>query len=195
MVNGASLRSAGVDPSQSHRIDTSVRNSATDTWIPASIGIGSNQDDPVAQVRVALQALATLPKTRLMVASGLYRNPPMGPVEQPDYVNAVAVILTQLSARDLFAGLQALELEQGRVRGDGPRWGPRRIDLDILTYGCRQIDESDLVIPHPGISERNFVLLPLLEICPYLPIPGKGSVGRLAVAIDGTMLEKITAPS
>ncbi len=171
-----------------------MRNAATDTWIPASIGIGSNQDGPVVQANIALQALAALPKTRLLYKSGLYRNPPMGSIEQPDYVNAVAVILTQLSARDLFTGLQALELEQGRLRDDGPRWGPRRIDLDILTYGCRQIDEPDLVIPHPGISERNFVLLPLLEICPYLPIPGRGSVGSLAAAIDGTTLEKISAP-
>jgi 2-amino-4-hydroxy-6-hydroxymethyldihydropteridine diphosphokinase len=169
--------------------------SVPELWIPACIGIGSNQDGPVAQVRAALCALAGLQKTRLIDASSLYRNPPMGPVEQPDYINAVAILLTRLSARELFAGLQALELSQGRVHDGGPRWGPRRIDLDVLTYGYRQIDEPDLVIPHPGISERNFVLLPLLEICPHWPIPGRGSVSRLAAVIDGTTLEKIPAQS
>ena len=165
--------------------------SVPDWWIPASIGLGSNQDDPVTQVRIALQELAALPGTRLVAASSLYRNPPMGPVEQPDYVNAVALVLTRLSARKLLLGLQALECAQGRARGAEPRWGPRRIDLDILTYGCRQIDDPDLVIPHAGISERNFVLFPLLEICPHLSIPGRGSVSKLASVLDATALEKI----
>ena len=128
-----------------------------------------------------------------MDASSRSRNPPVGPVVQPDYVNAVAIVLTRWSARELLTRLQALELAQGRVRTTGPRWGPRRIDLDLLTYGCRQIDEPDLIIPHSGISARNFVLLPLLEICPHLPIPGRRSVSRLAAAIDGTKLEKIPA--
>jgi len=165
--------------------------SAPELWIPSSIGIGSNLDDPVTQVRAALRELAALPKTRLIVASSLYRNPPMGPDKQPDYINAVALILTRLPARRLLAGLQAVECAQGRVRDTGPRWGPRCIDLDILTYGCRQIDDSDLVIPHAGISERNFVLFPLLEICPYLSIPGRGSVRSLASVLDRTTLEKI----
>lgn len=169
--------------------------SVPETWIPVSIGIGSNQDGPLAQVCVALDALAALPKTRLMTASSLYRNPPMGPVEQPDYVNAVAIVLTRLSPRELFTRLQELELAQGRVREPGKRWGPRPIDLDILTYGSRVVDESDLVIPHPGISERNFVLLPLLEICPDLLIPGQGLVSKLVAVIDCTMLEKIPVPS
>lgn len=159
-----------------------------------SIGIGSNQDGPVEQVRTAMRAIAVLPATRLIDASSPYSNPPMGPVEQPDYVNAVVIVLTQLSARALFVNLQALEHAQGRVRDTGPRWGPRRIDLDILTYGCRRIDDPDLIIPHPGIPERNFVLFPLLEICPHLPIPGRGSVSRLAAAVDGTTLEKLPAP-
>lgn len=162
--------------------------------MPASIGIGSNQDDPVTQVRAAIQGLVDLPKTRFIVASSLYRSPPMGPVEQPDYVNAVALILTRLSARNLLLGLQAFERAQGRVRDAGLRWGPRCIDLDILTYGCRQINEPDLVIPHAGIPARNFVLFPLLEICPDLPIPGQGSVRSLAAVLDGTPLEMIAAP-
>ncbi len=165
-----------------------------DRWIPASIGIGSNLDNPVAQVRGALRALADLPNTRLMLASSLYRNPPMGPADQPDYINAVAIVLTRLSARELLTDLQALELAQGRTRDARSRrgrWGPRRIDLDILTYGNQLIDEPDLVIPHAGISERNFVLLPLLEISPHLVIPGRGPVDRLVTAVDGSTLEKI----
>ncbi len=165
-----------------------------DMWIPAGIGIGSNQDGPVEQIHVALQALADMEKTRLICASSLYRNPPMGPIEQPDYVNAAAMVLTRLLPRDLLTRLQALELAQGRVRNTGQRWGPRCIDLDILTYGYQQIDETDLIIPHPGISGRNFVLFPLLEICPHLPIPGRGSVSRLAAVLDATTLEKIPTP-
>ena len=165
-----------------------------ETWIPASLGIGSNQDGPIDQVRIALRALATLEKTRLITASSLYRNPPMGPADQPDYVNAVALVLTRLSASELLAHLQALELKQGRDHDNRTHWGPRRIDLDILTYGCHQIHKSDLVIPHPGISGRNFVLLPLFEICPHLSIPGQGLVSRLVTGIDATSLEKIAEP-
>ena len=165
--------------------------SLPELWIPAGIGIGSNQDDPVEQVSVALRALAGLPDTHLIYASSLYRNPPMGPVAQSDYVNAVAILLTRKSARELLLGLQALELAQGRRRDTELHWGPRRIDLDILTYGRQVIDDPDLIIPHPGISLRNFVLLPLLEICPDLPIPGQGTVSRLAAGLDGTNLEKI----
>ena len=164
-----------------------------EVWIPVSVGIGSNLDGPVERVLVALRGLAELPQTRLIASSSLYLNPPMGPAGQPDYVNAVALLLTRLSARKLLASLQAQEFSQGRERAHGPRWGPRRIDLDILTYGDRRIDEPDLVIPHPGISERNFVLFPLIEICPHLSIPGRGSVSRLAADIDGTTLEKVTA--
>jgi 2-amino-4-hydroxy-6-hydroxymethyldihydropteridine diphosphokinase len=168
--------------------------SVREIWIPVSLGIGSNQDSPVEQVRDAMRALAALVKTRLIHVSSLYRNPPMGPVEQPDYVNAVALVLTQLPANELLVRLQALELEQGRDRTAGPRWGPRCIDLDILTYGNQQINSTQLVIPHPGISLRNFVLLPLFEICPHLSIPGQGLVSQLMAGIDVTTLEKIPEP-
>ncbi len=161
-------------------------------WIPACIGVGSNQDGPVEQVGRALDALANLPQTRLIYTSSLYRNPPMGPVEQPVFINAAAVILTQLSARELLTCLQTLEAAHGRVHGEGPRWGPRCIDLDILTFGSRQIDEPDLVIPHPGILHRNFVLFPLLEICPDMMVPGRGAVRWLAASSDGTSLERIS---
>lgn len=160
-------------------------------WIPACIGVGSNLDDPVRQVRAALIGLAALPETRVQFASGLYRNPPMGPPDQPDYVNAVAGILTQLAPRDLLSALQEIESRLGRDRVAQVHWGPRRIDLDILTYACRSIDEEGLRIPHPGISERNFVLFPLLDVAPELPIPGLDSVRRLAANVDGSMLERV----
>jgi 2-amino-4-hydroxy-6-hydroxymethyldihydropteridine diphosphokinase len=160
-------------------------------WIPACIGIGSNLGDPVVRVRQALAALETIDATRLIAASSLYRNPPMGSIEQPDYVNAVAMLLTTLAPRDLLARLQGLERSQGRVRENRERWGPRRLDLDILTYGNRTIAEQALKIPHPGISERNFVLFPLFEIAPQLHIPGLGLVSNLVLELDASTLEKI----
>ena len=164
-------------------------------WVPACIGLGSNLDDPVSQIRTALDAMAAWPDTRLMVTSGLYANPPMGPVEQPDFVNAVAVLLTRLSLREIFARLQAQEQAQGRQHGAGPRWGPRCIDLDLLACGQQSCATEDLVVPHPGISERNFVLFPLLEICPHYLLPGLGSVSRLAGGVDPAGLEKIQVQS
>jgi 2-amino-4-hydroxy-6-hydroxymethyldihydropteridine diphosphokinase len=166
-------------------------NLEQDTWHPTCIGIGSNLDDPVAQVRQALRALKRLDSTRMTAASSLYRNPPMGRPDQPDYVNAVASMLTILEPRDLLNRLQELERRQGRIRNSRDRWGPRRLDLDLLTYGSQTIDEADLQIPHPGISERNFVLFPLLEIVPQLDIPGMGRVCDLVLEMDASTLEKI----
>jgi 2-amino-4-hydroxy-6-hydroxymethyldihydropteridine diphosphokinase len=161
------------------------------TWIPTCIGIGSNLGDPVRHVRDALADIEALEQTQLMAASGLYRNPPMGPPDQPDYVNAVAVVLTRIEPRALLSRFQEIERLHGRERSPSVRWGPRPLDLDILTYGLRVIDEPGLNIPHPGISERNFVLLPLLEIAPQLDIPGHGPVWRLAEGIDRSTLVRI----
>jgi 2-amino-4-hydroxy-6-hydroxymethyldihydropteridine diphosphokinase len=166
-------------------------NWSKDTWQSAFIGIGSNLDEPVTQVRQALSALETVDSTRVTAASSLYRNPPMGRVDQPAYINAVARLLTALTPRDLLSRLQDLERLQGRVRHSGDRWGPRRLDLDILTYGNRTIDEAGLQIPHPGISERNFVLFPLIEIAPQIEIPGLGRASDLALKMDASTLEKI----
>ncbi len=157
-------------------------------WIPACIGIGSNLGDPVHQVRSGLSALALLPETRVVLQSSLYRNPPMG---QPDYVNAVAIVLTTLAPRRLLDGLQHVERDHGRHRISEQRWGPRQLDLDLLTYAWRRVDEDGLHIPHPGIPARNFVLLPLLEVAPLLQIPGVGSVWKLAAAMDASTLERI----
>jgi len=160
-------------------------------WIPACVGIGSNLDDPARQVEIAIASIAALPATRLHSRSSLYRNPPLGPPEQPDYINAVAILLTRLEPHPLLGALQAIEAAQGRDRGAGPRWGPRIIDLDILTYGLRRIADETLTIPHPGIAERNFVLFPLVEVAPRMSVPGLGSAGLLASRVDGSALEKL----
>lgn len=160
-------------------------------WVPSCIGIGSNLDDPARQVDEALEQLAAIPATRVQRVSNLYRNPPMGPPGQPDYVNAVAALLTRLEPRPLLSALQEIEQRQGRDRSTEEHWGPRRIDLDILTYGLRVITEPGLTIPHPGIPERNFVLFPLLEIAPELSVPGHGSVRRLASMVDSSNLERV----
>lgn len=161
------------------------------TWFPSCIGIGSNLDDPVAQVAQAIDDLSCLRDTRLLAVSDLYRNPPMGPTDQPDYVNGVAVVLTRLDPRALLESLQDIEKRQGRDRDRDVRWGPRCIDLDILTYGLRQISEEGLTIPHPGISQRNFVLFPLLDVAPELDVPGIGKVRQLAIGVDGSTLSRV----
>jgi 2-amino-4-hydroxy-6-hydroxymethyldihydropteridine diphosphokinase len=157
----------------------------------AAVGIGSNLDDPVAQVRRALAALARLPDTELLASSSLYRNPPMGPQDQPDYVNAAALLRTQLDPFAFLDALQAVERGQGRVRGD-VQWGPRTIDLDLLLWGEQVIDEARLKVPHPGLHERVFVLYPLAEIAPGLPVPGRGSVGDLAAGLASASLVKLS---
>ena len=149
-------------------------------WTPAYIGIGSNLDDPAGQVRAALRALGELANSLFVVASPLYSNPPMGPQEQPDYVNAVAALLTRQGPEELLLSLQELERNLGRVRSAGDRWGPRVIDLDLLIYGVKKCSVPGLDLPHPGIAERNFVLFPLCDIAPRLSVPGQGMVQELA---------------
>jgi 2-amino-4-hydroxy-6-hydroxymethyldihydropteridine diphosphokinase len=155
-------------------------------WRPAYVGVGSNLEDPRAQVLRALGRLAAVPLTRVELTSPLYRSKPMGPVAQPDFVNAVAGLLTQLEAPALFAELRALEAALGRPAVHD-RWGPRVIDLDLLAYARERRSGPELVLPHPGIPERNFVLYPLADIAPDLDLPGLGRVAGLAgtVAAEG----------
>ena len=153
-------------------------------WVPAYVGIGSNLDEPERQVAAAVEALAELPETRLVCHSAKLRNPALGPQPQPEFFNAVAGLLTQLEPLALLEALLALERRQGRDRSTSLRWGPRRIDLDLLVYGEVTLDTERLTVPHPGIVSRNFVLLPLREIAPALRIPGLGPVWRLAAAFD-----------
>lgn len=116
----------------------------------------------------------------------------MGPPDQPDYVNAVVRLRTGLDPHTLLKELQAIERSQGRVR-DGQRWGPRIIDLDLLIYGDEIIDEPGLRVPHPGLAERAFVLIPLSEIDPQIVIPDLGSIDELLVGIDGSDVNRIGA--
>ncbi len=160
-------------------------------WLPAYIGLGSNLNEPAAQLRAALAELAAVPATRLVAMSGFYANPPMGPQDQPDFVNAVAGLLTQLAPAALLAHLQELERKLGRQRKAGDRWGPRVIDLDLLVFGQLQHSEPGLTVPHPGISERNFVLFPLCDIAPFLRIPGQGMVGALAARVGAEGLTRL----
>jgi 2-amino-4-hydroxy-6-hydroxymethyldihydropteridine diphosphokinase len=151
----------------------------------AYVGLGSNLDDPAGQVRRALAALAELPDTRLAARSRLYRNPPMGPQDQPDYVNAVCALDTALAAATLLEALHGVERAHGRVR-DGRRWGPRTLDLDLLVYDTAEIATPGLQVPHPDIAERAFVLVPLAEIAPALDVPGLGLVTALLEHVDRT---------
>lgn len=144
----------------------------------AWVALGSNLDVPLQQVKSGLQALAELDGCSLLRASSLYRSAPWGVTDQPDFVNAVACIETELEPHALLHALVEIEQSQGRRR-DGPRWGPRTLDLDLLVYDQRILDTGDLVLPHPRMAERDFVLAPLAEIAPELEIPGLGRVREL----------------
>ena len=153
---------------------------ATAAWI----GVGSNLDGPAARVRAAFDALATIPATDLVAASPLYGSAPMGPADQPDYVNAVVQLDTALEPHALLDALQRLEAEAGRDRA-GERWGPRVLDLDLLLFGDRRIDDARLRVPHPGIAQRVFVLRPLADMAPDLEVPGLGRVDELLGRVPG----------
>lgn len=148
-------------------------------WLPAYIGLGSNLDDPPARLRRAISDLGGLESSALVSVSPMYRSAPMGPADQPEYVNAVAGILTRLTPEALLAALQGLEAAQGRRR-DGPRWGPRTLDLDLLAMGALTRGSPDLTLPHPGVGMRPFVLVPLADIAPGLRLPGVGRIAELA---------------
>ena len=156
-------------------------------WIAAYVGLGANLDDPRAQLERALAGLERLPDTRLIVSSRFYRTPPFGPVVQPEFINAVAGLLTRHSAPELLAHLKALETTLGRT-APRERWGPRRIDLDLLVHGTTRIDEPGICVPHRGIAERAFVLRPLADIAPDLDVPGVGRVAVLLRGIDSSQI-------
>ncbi len=153
--------------------------------MPAYIGVGSNLGDSRARVMAAFEALRAVPRTQLVAHSRLYRTKPFGPVQQGDFINAVAGVLTQLTAPELLQALRGIETAAGRVRAE--RWGPRTLDLDLLVHGAERIDTPELTVPHPGIAERGFVLAPLADIAPMLDVPGAGRVEVMlrALADDG----------
>lgn len=151
--------------------------------IRAYIAIGSNLADPVAQANRAIAALKSLPNSKLVAVSQLYSSTPMGPQNQPDYINAVAEIQTELTPLQLLDCTQAIELEQGRVRKE-ERWGPRTLDLDLLLYGNEVIESERLTIPHYGMKEREFVLYPLAEIAPNLTLPDGTRLADLLTQVE-----------
>ncbi len=149
----------------------------------ATIGLGANLNDPAAQVEYALAELDRLPGTHLLTRSSLYASSPVGYVDQPDFINAVAQVETDLAPRALLAALLDLEHRHGRARSF--RNAPRTLDLDLLLYGNAHFHEDGLTLPHPRMQERGFVLLPLLEIAPDATIPGQGrAADRVADCAD-----------
>ena len=144
------------------------------------LALGSNLADPLHQVQSALNALAAIPDTTLVTTSSLYRTPPYGPPDQPDFLNAAVALDTALDAEALLDHTQRIELEQGRVR-KAHRWGPRTLDLDIMLFGSQTLNTPRLTVPHYDMHNRAFMLLPLLEIAPGLRLP------------DGTKLADVLA--
>jgi len=155
------------------------------------IALGSNLDDPVAQVRQGAQAIGRLPCTRLVGCSSPYRTAPLGITDQPDFINAVCAADTTLPAGALMQALLDLERAQGRQR-DVPG-GPRTLDLDLLLYDDLVCHEPGLTLPHPRLHERAFVLYPLSEIAPGLSIPGRGLVESLRAGCAGQAIERLAA--
>lgn len=145
-----------------------------DTAVDAYVGLGSNLSDPKRQLLAAFDELDLIPNTLLSRRSPLYASAPLGPADQPDYVNAVAILHTRLDPFALLDQLQAIEAAHDRVRG--VRWGPRTLDLDLLLFGQAVIDSERLVVPHPQMLKRAFVLVPLNDVAPGLELPGGGAL-------------------
>lgn len=156
------------------------------------VGLGANLDDPRGQIRAALDAIETLPGTRVIAVSRLHAGPAWGPVEQPDYVNAVAELETVLGPEALLEALLAVERRLGRDRSVA-RYGPRRIDLDLLLDGAASIDAPGLRVPHPHLAERAFVLVPLAEIAPDTDVPGIGRARDLLARLDPVERARVRA--
>jgi 2-amino-4-hydroxy-6-hydroxymethyldihydropteridine diphosphokinase len=155
----------------------------------AHVGLGSNLEDPVRQVWQGFEELGHLPGTRLVAHSSLYRTAPVGKADQPDFINAVAVLDTELAPSDLLRHLLALEARHGRVRAE--RNGPRTLDLDLLLLGDQVIHGPGLEVPHPRMHERAFVLLPLSEVSPEAVIPGRGPVAQLLLQVPDQRVSRI----
>ncbi len=151
----------------------------------AAIAMGSNVGDRGAHLSAAGSALGALPGTRVVAVSGSIETPAWGPVAQGPYLNAAATVSTELPARELLAGLMAIERSRGRDRSREQRWGPRTLDLDLILFGDAVIDEPGLVVPHPRMHERGFVLGPLAQIAPDMRHPVlAASVGELLARLN-----------
>ncbi len=144
----------------------------------AYVGLGCNLGERLENLRSAITALDALTSNSNIRCSSFYESDPMGPADQPDYINAVVGFLTTQTPHELLKTLQQIEQQHGRVR-TGERWGPRTLDLDLLIYGEQHIDTEDLTVPHPGMPDRSFVLVPLSELAPDITIPGFGQIDKL----------------
>jgi len=158
--------------------------------IDAYIALGANLENPYQQLLQAIQHLKQLPSSEWGSVSPLYSSSPMGPQDQPDYVNGVAYIRTSLKPHQLLDELQKIELTQGRVR-KSERWGPRTLDLDLLLYGQQVIQDERLTVPHYGMKERAFVLVPLFDIAPTLVLPDGSAIKELVRLCNQTQLFRI----
>lgn len=154
------------------------------------IGLGANLAQPLQQLERAVLALQSIKDTKLVKVSGFYGSKPMGPQDQPDYVNAVAALTTRLAAEDLLTELQQIELEQGRQRKD-ERWGPRTLDLDILLFGNDIIQTERLTVPHYGMKVREFVLYPLAELNLNLVLPDGTKLSDLLTTVPLNSLSRL----
>jgi len=155
----------------------------------AYIALGSNLEDPIRQIQSAYEKIAELPDTHLLQRSSLYKSEPVGSLNQPDYINAVAKIDTILTPFELLEALLSIELQHDRVREY--RNSPRTLDLDILLYDKLQLHDDKLIIPHPRMSQRAFVLCPLFEIAPECHIPGHGKIDQLIAACSNQVIERL----
>lgn len=155
----------------------------------AFIALGANLGDPVTTIQAAFSALSRLPNTRLIAVSSLYRTAPVGLLNQPDFINAVARIKTARSPRELLADILALEADFGRQRSI--KNAPRTLDLDLLLHGENCIHETNLTLPHPRMHQRAFVLIPLHEVAPELSIPGLGKIADLLIGCQDQVVERL----
>lgn len=157
------------------------------------VALGSNLDHPQRQVTTALKELSALPGTKFLGSSSCYRSEAVGPGDQPDYVNAVAALTTEVPALQWLRMLKSIEAAHGRLRRE--RWGPRTLDLDILLYADQSITHELLQVPHPRMGQRRFVLQPLYELAPDLTLPCGTSVASLLARCPGPELQKICGPT
>lgn len=151
---------------------------------PALIGLGSNLDDPLQRVREALAMLREMRDSKLVRCSPLYATAPWGETDQPDFINAVAEVETGLEPVALLEELQSIERRAGRVRNPDLRWGPRRLDLDLLWFAGESVDRPELTVPHPRMHQRAFVLQPLVDLEPDFELPVHGRVDRILASLD-----------
>jgi 2-amino-4-hydroxy-6-hydroxymethyldihydropteridine diphosphokinase len=155
----------------------------------AFVALGANLENPVQQVKQAISEVAAIKHTRVVAVSSLYRTAPVGYADQPDFINAVAKLRTGLSPHELLDALHVIENRHGRQRS--VRNAPRTLDLDLLLYGTCVVHEEGLTLPHPRMHERAFVLVPLAEIAPDVPLPGHAPLSQLLAQIDRTVVEKL----